>query len=263
MKRILIISALALASCGTANLAPEPAGDAAVSIAYLKTLWKGAPVKITGELRISGNVVSSDAAGNFYKTLVIDDGTGGIELKLDLEEIFRHYLIRSRVEVRCNGLWLGSYGGTLQLGAEPWDDLQAQYIPEPEIPLHCFAAGVPAEPVVPRQLDFRSIAPSHISTYVCFDGVQFINEETGLSWAETDSGDESAGTDRHLVDFAGDTLAVRTSRYALFAHKTLPAGNGYIEGILNYFNGSYRLILCDGQKAVMENPRFVTAGKSF
>lgn len=258
MRKILFISALLLASCGASNPATETGGavEGTVSIAYLKTLWKGAPVKITGELRISGNVVSSDAAGNFYKTLVVDDGTGGIEVKLDLEDIFKHFRLHTAVDIRCNGLWLGSYGGTLQLGAEPWEDWQTQYIPESEIPLHCQSAGVPAEEVVALRLDFRSIAPQHISSFAGFEGVQFIDGEVGLNWTETDTEETGGATDRHLVDSRGDTLTVRTNSHALFAGKTLPSGSGYIEGVLNYFNGAYQLILCDDQKAIMESPRF-------
>lgn len=263
MKRILFISLLLMAACSPASEIPDPGTEipggsvpgttGTVSIAYLKTLYKGAPVRITQELRISGNVVSTDVKGNFYKTLVLDDGTGGIEIKLDLEEIFKHFIFQTRADVRCNGLWLGSYGGTLQLGAEPYEGWQTQYIPEPEIPLHCWQGKVPPKEIPACRLDFHSITPQHISTFVSFDGVQFADEEVGMSWAETDA---ESDTDRHLVDAAGDTLVVRTSRHALFAGKSLPGGNGYIEGVLNYFNGKYQIVLCDDQKAVMEGARF-------
>jgi hypothetical protein len=51
-------------------------------------------------------------------------------------------------------------------------------------------------------------------------------------------------------------LVVRTSRYADFAHRILPSGSGYIEGVLGYFNGTYQLRVCDDQKAMMYEPRF-------
>lgn len=262
MKRILLISTLLLAACAPMSKAPlageedgedKSGEERTVSIAYLKTLYKGAPVRVAEEIIVAGRVVSSDVKGNFYKTLVIDDPTGGIELRIDLEQVFKHFMVHTRVVVRCNGLWLGSYGGTLQLGTEPYEGWQTQHIPESEIPLHIQTDEEFNAEVLPHRLGFDEIAPEYIATFVSFDGVQFADEEAGMSWAEVDS---ETDTDRHLVDLRGDTLVVRTSRYALFAHKTLPDGNGYIEGVLNHFNGKYQLVVCDDMKAVMDEPRF-------
>ncbi len=263
MKRTLIISMLLFAACSKASVIPTPGPDdhipsdtdptrqeERVSIAYLKTLYKGAPVQVTGEYRISGAVVSSDVQGNFYKTLVLDDGTGGIEVKLDLERIFELFMIHTRVTVRCNGLWLGSYGGTLQLGAEPFEGYETQYLSETMIAEHLQSDDEFYGEVRPRKLTFAEIAPSHISTFAGFDGVQFIDEELGMRWSETD-----ADTDRHLVDAAGDTLIVRTSRHAKFAGRLLPRYSGKIEGVLGCFNGKYQLVVCDSQKAEMESER--------
>jgi hypothetical protein len=259
MKKIFFISLVALVvACNPPSIIPDPenppfGGEGTVSIAYLKTLYTGAPTKITGELHIAGRVVSSDVRGNFYKTLVLDDGTGGIEVKLDLEQIFKRFMIHTLVTVRCNGLWLGSYGGTLQLGAEPYDDFQTQYILEGDIPLHLAVDESFTDEVLPRELTIGALLAGDISMFVSFRGVQFADEEQGLGWADASAEQD---TDRHLVDRAGDTLVVRTSRYADFAHRILPSGSGYIEGVLGYFNGTYQLKVCDDQKAMMYEPRF-------
>jgi hypothetical protein len=244
-------------ACNPQSVIPNPDNpsikEGAVSIAYLKTLYTGAPTEITGELHIAGRVVSSDVRGNFYKTLVLDDGTGGIEVKLDLEQIFKRFMIHTLVDVRCNGLWLGSSGGTLQLGAEPYDDFQTQYIPEGDIPLHLASDSSFTDEVLPRELTIGMLSAGDISMFACFKGVQFVGEEQVLGWADATAEQD---TDRHLVDAVGDTLVVRTSRYADFAHRTLPSGSGYIEGVLGYFNGTYQLRVCDDQKAMMYEERF-------
>lgn len=90
-----------------------------------------------------------------------------------------------------------------------------------------------------------------VGTYVAFEEVQFIDAEIGLSWSEAET-----DTDRHLVDRSGDTLLVRTSRYADFADWILPSGSGYIEGILGYFNGTCQLKVVVPKNVVMESPRF-------
>ncbi len=261
MRKTLIISLfLLLASCRANSVIPEPDNNnvnlpdqETISIAFLKTLYKGAPVQITGEYRISGTVVSSDAQGNFYKTLVLDDGTSGIEVRLDMEEIFKIFKIHTRVSVRCNGLWLGSYGGTLQLGDKPFWGYETQYLSETMTAEHLQSDDMFHGEILPRKLTIAQIAPVHISTFAELGGVQFIDEELILGWSE-----EDADTDRHIVDAAGDTLVVRTSHYAGFAHYMLPKGNGTIEGIIGYFNGTYQLVVCDRRAAEMEDERLQT-----
>ncbi|MDR2912489.1 MAG: DUF5689 domain-containing protein [Alistipes sp.] len=275
MRKILTFSllalavALALAACRPASVIPPtdpddpnipgPAGEQTVSVALLKTLYTGAPVRITGEYRISGAVVSDDRQGNFHKTLVVDDGTGGIEIRMDVEQIFKRFLIHSRVTVRCNGLWLGSYGGTLQLGTEPFGDYQTQLLSEVEVAERVYADEEFYGEVRARTLTFGELTQRHISTFAAFEGVRFAEQERGLSWAETSveegigSGDEEgeveppSATNRHLVDASGDTLIVRTSRYARFASWPLPRDVGRIEGVVGYFNGDYQLVVSGSQ----------------
>lgn len=267
MRRIFLFNFIALAAlvaCRPASVIPEPdpgtnipnppGEEETVSIAFLKTLYNGAPVRIEGEYRISGAVVSSDVEGNFYHTLVLDDGTGGIEVKLDMERIFEKFWYHTRATVRCNGLWLGSYGGTIQLGTEPWDDFQTRPLSEIEIAEHLISDKTFVGEVLPLALRFSELSIRYISTYVAFEDVAFIDDEAGLSWADTekdtDTGadpdpdpDTSSGTDRHIIDAAGDTLIVRTSRVADFATRQLPSGKGRIEGVLGYFNGKYQITL--------------------
>ncbi len=263
MRRILLFSLLTLlAACRPASVIPPPDGpsdpeipkppgeEQTVSVAYLKTLYNGAPVKITGEWRISGAVVSSDREGNFYKTLVLADDTGGIDVRLDMEEIFKRFMIHTRATVRCNGLWLGSYGGTLQLGAEPFGDYQTQNLSETEIAEHLQTDEEFYGEVRARTLTFGELSHDHISTFVAFEGVSFV--EQGLSWAETeaaaDGADPPSATNRHIIDPDGNTLIVRTSRHAGFASWPLPEGTGRIEGVLGYFGGEYQLVVCDSEK---------------
>ncbi len=223
---------------------PKPPGEVqTVSIARLKSLYNGAPVRVVGEWRIAGAVVSDDRRGNFYRALVVNDDTGGIELRLDMEEIFKRFWIHSRVTVRCNGLWLGSYGGTLQLGAAPFGDVQTRPLPEVDIAEHIAVDLEHYGEVLPRVRTFGELTAGDISTFVVFEGVQFASGERGMSWSEAD-----ADTDRQLVDAAGDTLVVRTSRHADFASRLLPEGIGRIEGVLSLFNDTFQLTVTDSEK---------------
>ncbi len=223
-----------------------------VSIAYLKSLYSGHPTDITTDYRITGYVIGSDYYDNFYKTLVIDDGTAGIEIRLDMEEIFKRFWIHSRVTVRCNGLWLGSYGGTLQLGAEPFGDYQTQALSGVEIAEHLAVDKEHYGEVMAHTLTFPELSQRHVSTFVAFENVRFAEADSGLCWAETeplpDGSDPPSATNRLLVDSSGNTLAVRTSRHATFARFPLPKTTGRIEGVLGFFNNSYQLVVCDSEK---------------
>lgn len=53
-----------------------------ITIASLHAFLHAETVVVREELTVGGTVVSSDEAGNFYRTLVLDDGTGGAELRI-------------------------------------------------------------------------------------------------------------------------------------------------------------------------------------
>lgn len=61
------------------------------SIAELKNRYvAGKFVDITDELNIIATVIADDASGKFYKTLVIQDSTAGMSLKLIDQGIYLH-----------------------------------------------------------------------------------------------------------------------------------------------------------------------------
>ena len=75
---------------------------------------------------IKGKVISSDRQGNLYKSLFIDDGTAGIELKLYNGLYLDYYLNLNTMEsqwvyVRLDGLFLGNYRMMLSIGDAPSD----------------------------------------------------------------------------------------------------------------------------------------------
>lgn len=79
---------------------------------------------------IKGKVISSDRQGNIYKSLFIDDGTAGIELKLYNGLYLDYYLNLATMEsqwvyVRLDGLFLGNYRMMLSIGDAPSDSNNA------------------------------------------------------------------------------------------------------------------------------------------
>ena len=62
-----------------------------ITIQDLKALYKSGPVHIEKDYVIGGQVISSDAAGNVYRSLYLQDETGGIEVKLGLTGLYNDY----------------------------------------------------------------------------------------------------------------------------------------------------------------------------
>ena len=79
-------------------------------------------------------MISEDRSGNVYKSLYIQDETGGIELKLGKNGLYNDYKLGQWVYVKCSGLTLGAYNGMVQLGWESNDSkyetsyIEVQYI---------------------------------------------------------------------------------------------------------------------------------------
>eukprot|EP01034_Spumella_vulgaris_P006617 gene6617-8418_t len=88
------------------------------TIRNLKHLFNGtSSVQITDDVIIAGVIAADDRSGNFYKTLVIQDSTAGITIRLDESGLFNNYMVGRRVFIKCKGLYLGAYNGLIQLGA--------------------------------------------------------------------------------------------------------------------------------------------------
>lgn len=220
----------------------DPAGRQTITVAALKERCHGPSVRIAEELNIRGMVVANDAYGEFPKTLVLEDGTGGIEILADLPDLSHDYELGCSLTVLCNGLSLGDYGGKIQLGAPSEGSYPVARIPAERIARHLRRNSGNIGGRIPLTLGFDVLASRLISRYVRFTHVRFAIEEQGLPFCDRDpESGELLSTDRHLVDDGNDTLVLRTLPGCEYANEPLPAGRGSINGILDYFNGTYQL----------------------
>ena len=259
IDHILMAVMFLISACDSApRLEQNNVEPRTVSVAYLKSLYLGAPYTIRSEISIEGWIVANDEYGNFYKTLVVQDETGGIEIKLDMEDIFLEYWRDEKVHVSCNSLTLGEYGGVIQLGYRSSDPrYETDYIPNNRIRSIVAVLDGMYREMIPVTVTLSQLESDGaemaklIDCYVRIDDVQFTDGGGILTWSEPD-----ADTNRELVDRNGNTLNVRTSCYASFAGELLPAGSGTIRGLLSYFNGEFQLKVIDPRSVDMKNDRF-------
>ncbi len=249
---IAFLLALSMVSCEIAEEEPEVVPpESLCSVAHLKSLYDGYPYAIVGDLHLLAVVTANDAGGNIYKKLVVEDASGGLEVKLDRTDLFTDFFVGDSVAIYCGGLTLGSYGGVHQLGAAPADGYETSYIARHDIPVHIKHTGgvAPERPV--RRMDLDMLDADLVSCFVQFNDVQFVESEVGEKWT-----DGVVTTNRTLIDRQGNMLTVRTNLAANFANELLPAGSGVIRGVLSWFNGTYQLIVCDLSDVAMYDERF-------
>lgn len=209
---------------------------------------------------IKGRVISSDATGNIYKSIVIQDETAAMAVSVNQGSTYVTYRIGQEVVMNVTGLYIGQYNGLQQLGwlGEPYNgEEQLTFMPWDLFQSHTELNGLPDTDVkyVKQGESYPAGNPYCIVTtfselpasgndllemqsqLVEFRNVHF--EEGGK---ETYAPYQQS-VNRTLVDANGATLIVRTSGYSNFYNEVIPEGNGVVRGILSYYGGAYQLLL--------------------
>lgn len=237
-------------------------------------------VKIAGgdPVYVHGRVVSSDASGNIYKSLVIQDETAALAFSINQASLYNEYRLGQEMVVDMTGLYIGYYSGLQQIGY-PGEDYngvpqlsfmsydywlaRAQYngLPDPEYDVIDFGSATPYPENRYYMLRFNDFdllnngtLPELQSQLVEFRNVHFKFEageigENGESLLPYSTYQENAN--RTLVDANGKTLTVRNSGYSNFYNRMIPVGSGTVRGILSYYQDSWQLILRDVRDVII------------
>lgn len=245
---------------------PKATMEANTSISELKTAFADQTVlcpmkdeETKTPYIIHGRVISSDATGNIYKAIVIQDETAAITLSVNQGSTYTDYRIGQDVVVNATGLYIGYYNGLQQLGwydlyngapsltFMPWDIFLAhselngfpnndvKYVGQsdawPSENPYCIVTSFSQLPSTGE--DFRNMQ----SQLVEFRNVHFEEggKETYAPYQES--------VNRTLVDANGEKLIVRTSGYSNFYNEIIPEGTGNVRGILSYYGEAPQLLL--------------------
>lgn len=194
---------------------------------------------------ISGIVTANDAMDNFYKSIVIQDSTAAITLKLDGFSLSALYPLGMRVVVKLNGLWMGEYGGMLQLGGgiDRSDPQFPSIIPLPAslFQKHIVSAGLQKMPE-PLEVGYDQLHDSLHSRLVKLSQIQFAESDTAAYFGDWVN---KATNSLSLKFCSGGTVYLRTSGFAKFAKLKSPKGSGSIIGIYSEFGSQRQLMIRD------------------
>lgn len=263
MKRIIRYLTVLLAVC--AALAgckkftePEPYEFAhmepTMTLADFKALYTGAPTEITDAgIVLEGKIISSDRSGNVYRTLYIEDSTAGLEVKIGKTGLYNDYKLGQTLYVKPQGLWLGTYGGSVQLGARSYEDrYETSWIDVQALIDQTIFRGEFGEPLPPTDIaEDTQVTDAMVCRYVRLVDVSYQGSSDGLrTWAVSNdpyTGREAAYGEQNF-GLGKTTIVVRTSGYASFADTEVGLDIGTrcnLTGILTKFNQTYQLVLLD------------------
>lgn len=210
---------------------------------------------ITDDRSIEGIVVADDQSDNFYKSILIQDGTGAITLRLDGFGLFNDYPIGRKLLVKLKGLWMGDYGNMLQLGIAV-DRSNLVYPELLPIPKPLFSRFL-----VPKTL-LNSIAPKKVKIADLSDSLQgCLIQLAGMEFSANDTAKPLAdvvnqlSVNRTLRSCDGRSIYLRTSGFARFAGIKTPRGNGTVTAIYSVFNTTKQLIIRDTSDLQMADLR--------
>lgn len=205
---------------------------------------------------IQGVVVMDDRSGNYYKTLVIQDATGGIEIKFNDGYLFNQFPVGRTIYVQLKDLLLTDYNGLTQLTGSLVEE-SGQFtdvgLTELQVRQQVVKGPISDTPPQPRVISLSELSPDMVSTLIRIENVQFIKADTGKTYADAVT---KYSLNRQLQDCGNNqTVILRTSGYADFANTITPAGNGTITGVLGIYGSTLQLYIRDLGDIQMSNPR--------
>ena len=242
MRRVrsyLILFLILLGGCGYDKLEIDPGlddGESSLSnvlLADLRSYYRGGPTQLNRDIVVAGYVTATDRSGNFYRTFLIEDESGAVEIMAGFYDLHNIYHRDQRIVVRAKGLTLGCERGVLQLGlaAREGSSYQTDY----------FGHRLVMERYVYRdsvfcESDPRVIRVSELSEDLCgclLRIERLVADESGERWGGGYSSEGMPLTGyRCFRDSAGDSIYVETSGYANFADRLVPEGTLSLTGIL-------------------------------
>lgn len=209
---------------------------------------------------ITGIVTANDENDNFYKSIVIQDSTAAITVRLDGFGLSALFPLGMRVMIKLNGLWMGEYGGMLQIvgSVDRTNPLQADLMPLPAALFnrHIFAVGLQTMPS-PIDIQYNQLHDSLQSRLIRLNQVEFAAADTAQPYSDA----INKITTSHSVKFcSGGTIYLRTSGFANFAAQKTPSGNGSMVGIYSIFGSQKQLAIRDTRDVQFGNQRCIQTG---
>lgn len=255
----VLVSALSFTSCvkKTFDAPPDPSTydphlPTNGSLAAARALLGGTvAVAIDSDWTIAATVIADDRSGNLYKQIIVDDGTSGMTLLLEANNLYGNYPVGRKIYLKTKGLYIGTYAGLPQIGMI--DETGSMIgIPSTLIGAHVIKGDYP-HPVVADTVSLNDLNDGLLNRLIYIKDVEFSAADLGKAYAQPSA--IASGTSRTIEDCAGNQITLRTSGYANFQPYIIPSGKGGIAAIYTTYNGTPQLVLRDTTDVNMNGTR--------
>ncbi len=223
-----------------------PQIKANLSIRDLRAMhFNGNFEKILDDLVIEGIVIAEDRQDNFYKSIIIQDSTAGITIRMDGFGLYNIFPVGTNLFVKLKDLWLGDYAKMMQLGSgvdrsDPaYPELFA--IPQPLFDRYLVKSGITQIPE-PRKVTLMQLNDSLQSCLLSISNLEFAASDTGKPFADAIN---KQSVNRTLKSCSSGSIYLRTSGFANFAKMNTPRGNGTLTAIYTVFRTEKQLLIRD------------------
>lgn len=197
------------------------------------------------EAVIEGFVISSDEAGNFYKTMIIQDKSedpeNGIAILIDMRAYYTKYNFGRKIYIKLSGLSIKEEKGQFLLGYLIGNEVV--HIPNTLINNFIFRSQF-TEEIRPRKISLEELSSKMINTYIEVSELQFPRDAEGKTYAG-----------EHFDRYNGERILEQcdnlvrsllfTSTFADFKSMLLPIGKFSMRAVLSkdYFTDKIIFIL--------------------
>lgn len=243
----MLLICLTLTACGYNRFEPMEVGLTPyirpnISLEELCQMYKNDIAELPDGLVIGGVVMTSDSAENFYKRLVIQQGSSAVELKLGLYDSYVSYHIGQSVVFLVDGLRMTRENGTLTIGvpSSHGSSMAVDFIGSEPLVQRRLLRTTWSEPVYVPSLEISEITPAMAGRTVSLRGGSF--EGGGVkTWS---------GEQRYL-DRQSDAIIVYTNTFASFANDPLPVGICNLQGVVAIYRDKVQIKLNSSNDAVL------------
>ena len=252
---VLFFSAACLKQTAYAQPVSGNDTDSLISIKALRKLHAmGNFEPITKSMALEATIVANDEHDNLYKSISIQDSSGGILLNLDGSSLYQTYPVGTTIRVRLQNLFLTDYRRMLQLVGSV--DTSSGQLLTTGIPAPLFSKYIKVvkenTSIIPMIVSFKNLADSLQGRLIKISNVEFSAADTNSTFADKKN---KIGASRSLKFCTGGTIYLRTSGYADFAGISLPKNNGDIVGIYSVYNYEKQLLLRDTSDILFRSKR--------
>jgi hypothetical protein len=246
MRSRLLITIIASLICGCGynrfddgpGMSDRTTIVANIDIGDIRRLYNGRTAYVYDDMVIGGYVTANDKSGNFYRSFIMEDATGAIEIRTGTYYLHNTLPEGRYVAVSLCGLAIGSYNEVLQAGLPPKASgaYQTEYMGHGAIMNRYVYPADEFRTIEPLQLYLGDLDETLCGRVVRIEGVRLSGEDNDPDeplWGALDPDSAySSNSYRVFVTEYGDKIAVVTSNYADFAAEPLPQGTLSLTGIL-------------------------------